>query len=113
MQGSKLKLCVNDRVGLLSDVTQIFRETVVSIAHASVTTRDDKSVCVFYVTDVSSGPVDMEVEKHLRGRGIPVELELPGSEQQNLTSTLTGSTLEGYLSFFQLPVEASLEAALR
>ncbi|RWW87151.1 hypothetical protein BHE74_00004036, partial [Ensete ventricosum] len=56
-QGVKLELCCEDRVGLLSDVTRIFRENGLSVSRAEVTTRGSQAVNVFYVTDSSGNPV--------------------------------------------------------
>ncbi|KAJ0446435.1 putative [Protein-PII] uridylyltransferase [Helianthus annuus] len=56
-EGVKLELCGEDRVGLLSDVTRIFRENGLSITRAEVTTRGLKAVNTFYVTDSSGDQV--------------------------------------------------------
>jgi hypothetical protein len=40
-------------MGLLSDVTRIFREHGLSVARAGVSTRNNKASNVFYVTDAS------------------------------------------------------------
>lgn len=78
---------MNDRVGLLSEVTKIFRENGLSVARADVSTRDDKAVNVFYVLDASGRPVNMKVVEEMRktiGHAIlqvkgtpPQESELP------------------------------------
>ncbi|KAK6116611.1 hypothetical protein DH2020_049717 [Rehmannia glutinosa] len=52
-EGIRLELCSEDRVGLLSDVTRIFRENGLSVTRAEVTTRGTQAVNVFYVTDAS------------------------------------------------------------
>ncbi|KAJ0961129.1 hypothetical protein J5N97_000904 [Dioscorea zingiberensis] len=56
-EGLRLELCCEDRVGLLSDVTRIFRENGLSVTRAEVTTRGSQAVNVFYVTDTSGNPV--------------------------------------------------------
>jgi UTP:GlnB (protein PII) uridylyltransferase len=66
MQGLRVELRMNDRVGLLSDITRIFRENGLSVAHADVTTQDDQAVNVFYVIDASGCPVDMKVVEAMR-----------------------------------------------
>mgnify|MGYP002776954728 CR=1 FL=1 len=66
MQGIRLELCTNDRVGLLSDVTRIFREHGLSVARADVSTRDKKALNVFYVTDASGMAVDSKVLEAVR-----------------------------------------------
>ncbi|XP_024391748.1 ACT domain-containing protein ACR3 [Physcomitrium patens] len=86
-KGLRLELCMNDRVGLLSEVTKIFRENGLSVARADVSTRDDKAVNVFYVLDASGRPVNMKVVEEMRktiGHAIlqvkgtpPQESELP------------------------------------
>lgn len=59
-EGIKLELCGEDRVGLLSDVTRIFRENGLSVSRAEVTTRGSQAMNVFYVTDVSGDQVKSE-----------------------------------------------------
>ncbi|KAL6661866.1 hypothetical protein ACP70R_001250 [Stipagrostis hirtigluma subsp. patula] len=56
-EGLRLELCCEDRVGLLSDVTRIFREHGLSVTHAEVETRGDRAANVFYVVDASGAPV--------------------------------------------------------
>jgi len=58
LQGLRLELCTSDRVGLLSDVTRIFRENGLSVISADVSTHGDKAMDVFYVADESGNPVD-------------------------------------------------------
>lgn len=58
LQGLRLELCTNDRVGLLSDVTRIFREHGLSVTRADVSTKGDIASNVFYVTDAAGNPVD-------------------------------------------------------
>ncbi|KAF3775147.1 ACT domain-containing protein [Nymphaea thermarum] len=57
-EGLKLELCTNDRVGLLSDVTRIFRENSLSVTRAEVTTKGGNAINTFYVCDASGLPVD-------------------------------------------------------
>eukprot|EP00850_Spirogloea_muscicola_P022871 SM000316S12286 [mRNA] locus=s316:42584:44463:+ [translate_table: standard] len=64
--GLRLELCTGDRVGLLSDVTRIFRDSGLSVTGADVATRDHKAVNVFYVTNASGEPVDMAVVEAMR-----------------------------------------------
>jgi len=65
-EGLRLELCTSDRVGLLSDVTRVFREAGLSVTRADVTTRGEKAVNVFYVTSASGGQVDMETVDKMR-----------------------------------------------
>lgn len=65
-EGLKLELCTADRVGLLSDVTRIFRENSLTVTRAEVTTRDGKAVNTFYVEDSSGYPVDAKIIDYIR-----------------------------------------------
>ncbi|XP_047952777.1 ACT domain-containing protein ACR6-like, partial [Salvia hispanica] len=57
-EGLELELCAEDRVGLLSDITRIFRENGLCIKRAEISTRGGKARDTFYVTDVTGSPVD-------------------------------------------------------
>ncbi|KAL3511013.1 hypothetical protein ACH5RR_030414 [Cinchona calisaya] len=65
-EGLKLELCTTDRVGLLSDVTRIFRENSLNVTRAEVTTRAGKAVNTFYVRDASGYPVDAKIIESIR-----------------------------------------------
>ncbi|OVA17455.1 ACT domain [Macleaya cordata] len=65
-EGIRLELCGEDRVGLLSDVTRIFRENGLSVSRAEVTTRGSQAVNMFYVTDASGNPVKSETIEAVR-----------------------------------------------
>ncbi|KAH9321842.1 hypothetical protein KI387_016481, partial [Taxus chinensis] len=65
-EGLRLELCTGDRVGLLSDVTRIFRENGMSVTRAEVSTRGEKAVNVFYVTDAAGNPVDSKTVDAVR-----------------------------------------------
>jgi len=72
-EGMRLELCTNDRVGLLSDVTRIFRENGLSVTRAEVLTLGDKAADVFYVTDAAGNPVDTKnVEAVRREIGLTI-----------------------------------------
>ncbi|KAK6930786.1 ACT domain [Dillenia turbinata] len=66
LDGIRLELCGDDRVGLLSDVTRIFRENGLSVTRAEVTTRGSQAVNVFYVTDSSGNSVRSETIEAIR-----------------------------------------------
>ncbi|XP_058183540.1 ACT domain-containing protein ACR4-like [Rhododendron vialii] len=65
-EGLKLELCTTDRVGLLSDVTRIFRENSLNVTRAEVTTRSGKAANTFYVCDASGYPVDSKIIDSIR-----------------------------------------------
>ncbi|KAK3123975.1 hypothetical protein QOZ80_8AG0638790 [Eleusine coracana subsp. coracana] len=64
--GLRLELCCEDRVGLLSDVTRIFREHGLSVTHAEVATRGSQAANVFYVVDASGEPVQAQAVEAVR-----------------------------------------------
>lgn len=66
IQGIRLELCSEDRVGLLSDATRIFRENGLSVTRAEVSTRGTQAVNVFYVTDASGHQVKSETIEAVR-----------------------------------------------
>ncbi len=111
LQGLRLELCTSDRVGLLSDVTQIFRENGLSVTRADVSTQGDKAMDVFYVTDASGNPVDKTVEtikrnypilgvKDASPSSISSSPESSSSSNEQATSPLS-SFLKTSESFFQ------------
>ncbi|XVF54727.1 hypothetical protein PTKIN_Ptkin05aG0204400 [Pterospermum kingtungense] len=57
-EGLELELCTDDRFGLLSDITRIFREHGLCIRRAEISTKGGKAKDTFFVTDVSGNPVD-------------------------------------------------------
>uniref|UniRef100_A0A175YFP6 ACT domain-containing protein ACR n=1 Tax=Daucus carota subsp. sativus TaxID=79200 RepID=A0A175YFP6_DAUCS len=65
-EGLKLELCTTDRVGLLSDVTRIFRENSLTVTRAEVATRGGKAVNTFYVCGASGYPVDSKIIDSIR-----------------------------------------------
>ncbi|CAO2207397.1 unnamed protein product [Urochloa humidicola] len=65
-EGLRLELCCEDRVGLLSDVTRIFREHGLSVTHAEVETRGARAANVFYVVDASGEPVQAQAVDAVR-----------------------------------------------
>ncbi|XP_068327422.1 ACT domain-containing protein ACR4-like [Pyrus communis] len=65
-EGIRLELCGDDRAGLLSDVTRIFRENGLSVTRAEVATRGSQAVNVFYVTDASGNQVKSETIEAVR-----------------------------------------------
>uniref|UniRef100_A0A0E0E0Y2 ACT domain-containing protein ACR n=1 Tax=Oryza meridionalis TaxID=40149 RepID=A0A0E0E0Y2_9ORYZ len=65
-EGLRLELCCEDRVGLLSDVTRIFREHGLSVTHAEVATRGARAANVFYVVAASGEPVEAHAVEAVR-----------------------------------------------
>ncbi|MBA0799751.1 hypothetical protein Gohar_010245 [Gossypium harknessii] len=60
-EGLELELCTEDRLGLLSDITRIFRENSLCIKRALISTKGGKAKDTFYVTDMTGNPVDPKI----------------------------------------------------
>ncbi|KAF9674218.1 hypothetical protein SADUNF_Sadunf10G0104700 [Salix dunnii] len=81
-EGLKLELCTTDRVGLLSDVTRLFRENSLAVTRAEVTTRAGKAVNTFYVSDASGSPVDAKTIDSIRQAIGQTILKVKGSPEE-------------------------------
>ncbi|GAB4829013.1 ACT domain-containing protein acr4, variant 2 [Ancistrocladus abbreviatus] len=81
-EGLKLELCTTDRVGLLSDVTRIFRENGLTVSRAEVTTRASKAVNTFYVRDASGYPVDAKTIESIRDAIGQTILKVKGTHKE-------------------------------
>lgn len=66
LQGLKLELYAEDRVGLLSDITRIFRENSLCIRRAEIATKRGKAKDVFYVTDMTGTTIDAKIVESIR-----------------------------------------------
>lgn len=58
VQGVRLDLRSKNRMGLISDITRVFRENGLSISRIEVATKGDKAFGSFYVTDASGVDVN-------------------------------------------------------
>ncbi|GAB4846863.1 hypothetical protein Ancab_025871 [Ancistrocladus abbreviatus] len=58
--GLRLDISANDRLGLLSDITRVFREYGLSVSRAEVGTKGEKATGTFFVTDASGQNVSPE-----------------------------------------------------
>ncbi|KAI3976662.1 hypothetical protein MKX01_008520 [Papaver californicum] len=79
--GLKLELCTTDRVGLLSNVTRIFRENSLSVTRAEVATKAGKAINTFYVRDSSGNPVDAKIIDYIRQVIGQTILQVKGSSE--------------------------------
>lgn len=53
-----LDLCAKNRMGLLSDMTRVFRENGLSMSRIEIGTRGERAVGSIYVTDASGDEVN-------------------------------------------------------
>ncbi|KAL5553576.1 hypothetical protein UlMin_040977 [Ulmus minor] len=85
-EGLKLELCTTDRVGLLSDVTRIFRENSLTVTRAEVTTKGGKAMNTFYVSDSSGYPVDSKTIDSIRQVIGQTILKVKGNPEEQKSS---------------------------
>ncbi|RCV41929.1 hypothetical protein SEVIR_9G172700v4 [Setaria viridis] len=79
-EGVKLELCTNDKVGLLSEVTRIFRENSLTVTRAEVTTRGRMAVNTFYVRGSAGEAVDQKTIDSIR-QAIGQNLQVKGQPE--------------------------------
>ncbi|EPS62051.1 hypothetical protein M569_12742, partial [Genlisea aurea] len=83
-QGVRLEIHANDRLGLLSDITRVFRENGLSITRAEMAVRGENATGAFYVKETSG---DESVDQ----RTIERVVREMGSTDIVLDNTLSGS----------------------
>ncbi|KAG6400677.1 hypothetical protein SASPL_137519 [Salvia splendens] len=92
-EGLELELCAEDRVGLLSDITRIFRENGLCIKRAEISTRGGKARDTFYVTDVTGSPVDTKtvdsICEQIGGGILHVKWDIKSSPKPQQGSTIS------------------------
>ncbi|KAJ7944549.1 ACT domain-containing protein [Quillaja saponaria] len=64
--GLRLDVCTKNRMGLLSDITRVFRENGLSILSVEIGTQGEKVVGSFFVTDASGLDVNPKVMELVR-----------------------------------------------
>lgn len=107
-EGLSLELSARDKVGLLSEVTRILRESGLSVSRADVTTVGEKAKNVFYVRDASGNPVDMNTIEGLRKeigqtmmlnvKKVPNSSKAPESKKRGKPNFFFGGLLEKLLA---------------
>ncbi|KAK9678133.1 hypothetical protein RND81_11G190100 [Saponaria officinalis] len=65
-EGLELELRTEDRSGLLSDATRIFRENGLAIRRAEISTTNGEAIDTFHVTDVEGNTVDPIIIESIR-----------------------------------------------
>ncbi|KAJ3705969.1 hypothetical protein LUZ61_009674 [Rhynchospora tenuis] len=88
LQGLRLELSTSDRVGLLSDVTRIFREHGLTVTRADVSSsREGKAFGTFYVRDSSGGVAEQKRIETIRKTLEESVLRVEGQVGQTSTSS--------------------------
>ncbi|XP_058775838.1 ACT domain-containing protein ACR4 [Vicia villosa] len=92
-EGLKLEICTTDRVGLLSNVTRIFRENSLTVTRAEVTTKGGKAVNTFYVSGASGCIVDSKTIESIRQTIGNTILKVKGSPESVPQDSPTRSSI--------------------
>ncbi|EMS49172.1 [Protein-PII] uridylyltransferase [Triticum urartu] len=67
-QRALLQVRTDDRAGLLSDVTRIFRENGLTIRRAEISSEDGEAVDTFYLSDPQGHPVEAKTIEAIRAQ---------------------------------------------
>ncbi|KAF9681256.1 hypothetical protein SADUNF_Sadunf06G0206800 [Salix dunnii] len=78
--GVWLKLCAENRIGLLSDITRVLRENGLAVVRADIATKEKEAVNVFYVRDISGNEVDMGFIKSMKKEMGLIDLEVKNDD---------------------------------
>jgi nucleoside diphosphate kinase len=90
----ELELRTEDRVGLLSDITRIFRENGLTIKRAKISTDGGEVIDTFYLSEVSGNPVDTKTIETIRtqiGQQMVQVKHNPFAESNNKTDDSNGA----------------------
>ncbi|XP_057969378.1 ACT domain-containing protein ACR1 [Malania oleifera] len=94
--GMRLDVCTRNRLGLLSDVTRLFRENGLSISRAEIGMRGEKAIGSFYVTDASGNdmvkPETIELVRKEIGGTVAVVNEPTGWPSSSSTTGRSASS---------------------
>lgn len=91
--GLELQVCAEDRAGLLSDITRIFRENGLSIRSAEVSTKGGRATDTFHVTDVSGSSVDSRTVDLIRKQFGQNMLHVKGTMKNTLAEPQEEGTI--------------------
>lgn len=99
-------MCAEDQVGLLSDITRIFRENSLCIKRAEISTENGKARDTFYVTNTTGdGPVDPRTIDSIRkqiGQHTALDVRWNVSLQKPTHEETTMSYLFGHFFKFHI-----------
>ncbi|XP_044483950.1 ACT domain-containing protein ACR1 isoform X2 [Mangifera indica] len=79
--GLRLDISTKNRMGLLADITRLFRENGLSVSRSEIGTNEDRAIGSFHVTDASGHEVDahtIELVRQEIGGSVLVVNESPG-----------------------------------
>ncbi|KAL5821898.1 hypothetical protein ACOSQ3_023780 [Xanthoceras sorbifolium] len=91
--GLRLDICTQNRLGLLSDVTRVFRENGLSISRAEIWKNGERAAGTFYVMDASGHEVNSNTVALIRQEigGSNVVVNTSQASSSSLSRTSSGS----------------------
>ena len=95
MQGLRLDVCTQNKMGLLSDVTRVFRENGLSITRAEIGIHGERATGSFYVTDASGhdvSPRTVELVRQEIGGSALVVYKSPNGTSRASSSSISRSS---------------------
>ncbi|KAK1383179.1 ACT domain-containing protein ACR1 [Heracleum sosnowskyi] len=101
--GLRLDVSTQDRAGLLSDVTRVFRENGLSIVRAELGTCNERAVGSFYVKDTSGYYVNSDTVEAVRREiggtnsvvNISTDCSIPRTSEMTSTSWTVNTSMHG------------------
>ncbi|KAG1370173.1 ACT domain-containing protein ACR6 [Cocos nucifera] len=95
-EGLELELRTEDRVGLLSDITRIFRENGLRVRRADISTVRGKAVDTFCLSETSGNPVEAKIIDSLRQQIGQTSLKVKQNSLPPPRPPTTGSLLGNF-----------------
>ncbi|XP_022741154.1 ACT domain-containing protein ACR1-like [Durio zibethinus] len=88
--GLRLDVCTKNKMGLLSEVTRVFRENGLSITRAEIGTQEERAIGSFYVTDASGHDANLRtvelVRQEIGGSALVVNKSPNGTSRASSSS---------------------------
>ncbi|KAJ0960203.1 hypothetical protein J5N97_001978 [Dioscorea zingiberensis] len=101
MDGLELEFRAEERVGLLSDITRIFRENGLCIKRAEISTENGEAIDTFYLSEMSGNNVEAKtiesIKRQISQKNLRVTNPLPPPKSKEETS----ASLFLLLNFFR------------
>jgi len=95
VQGLRVDIVTENRVGLLSNVTRVFRENGLSVSRVEIGTEGGKAVGSFFVTDCSGEEVNPNIVELVRretGGSVVIDHKSPHRLHQSSSSSSSSSS---------------------
>nr|CAD1840136.1 unnamed protein product [Ananas comosus var. bracteatus] len=106
-EGVRIELWTENTAGLLSYITRVLRENGLTVAHADIATRGEKTRSVLYVRDISGNKVDKGVIESIKRELEPFAFQV--KNEQALPHRYSSEGGDGYGFSFVSLLRSQLE----